>query len=53
MAFFRVYGLLFTNKNIEKYQPTVDEFLSLLDNQIGRVTRKLWSKDITLPYLRT
>ena len=40
MAFVRAHGLLFTNKNIEKFQPTVDEFLSLLDNQIGRVTRK-------------
>jgi len=40
MAFVRAHGLLFTNKNIERYQPTVDEFLSLLDNQIGRVTRK-------------
>ena len=40
MAFVRAHGLLFTNKNIEKFQPTVDEILGLLDNQIGRVTRK-------------
>jgi hypothetical protein len=26
--------------NMEKFDPTVNEFLCLLDNQIGRVTRK-------------
>ncbi|KAI9046980.1 hypothetical protein LZ554_009055 [Drepanopeziza brunnea f. sp. 'monogermtubi'] len=40
MAFVKAHGLLFTNKNMEKFRPTVDEFLGLLDNQIGRVTRK-------------
>jgi hypothetical protein len=38
--FVKAHGLLFTNKNLEKFEPTVKEFLSLLDNQIGRVTRK-------------
>ncbi|KAG4438346.1 hypothetical protein IFR05_006190 [Cadophora sp. M221] len=40
LAFVRAHGLLFTDKNIEKFQPSVDDFLGLLDNQIGRVTRK-------------
>lgn len=40
MAFVKAHGLLFTNKDIEKFQPTVDEFLGLLDTQIERVTRK-------------
>ncbi|KAL5325165.1 hypothetical protein ACEPPN_006288 [Leptodophora sp. 'Broadleaf-Isolate-01'] len=39
-AFVRAHGLLFTNRNIEKFDFTVKEFLDLLDNQIGRVTRK-------------
>ncbi|KAK0105867.1 hypothetical protein ONS95_004380 [Cadophora gregata] len=40
MAFVRAHGLLFTNKNLEKFEPTVIEFLGLLDNHIGRVTKK-------------
>jgi hypothetical protein len=40
MSFVKAHGLLFTNKDMGKFEPTVKEFLSLLDNQIGRVTRK-------------
>ncbi|KAF8866828.1 hypothetical protein BDZ45DRAFT_734852 [Acephala macrosclerotiorum] len=40
MSFVKAHGLLFTNKNIEKFEDTKNEFLGLLDNQIGRVTRK-------------
>ncbi|KAL5329581.1 hypothetical protein ACEPPN_003095 [Leptodophora sp. 'Broadleaf-Isolate-01'] len=36
-AFVRAHGLLFTNRNIEKFDFTVKEFL---DNQIRRVTRR-------------
>jgi hypothetical protein len=36
----KAHDLLFTRKNMEKFDPTGKEFLSLLDNQIGRVTRK-------------
>ena len=39
-AFIRAHGQLFTNKDIDRFDATVDEFLGLLDNQIGRVTRK-------------
>ncbi|KAH8787153.1 hypothetical protein BGZ57DRAFT_133049 [Hyaloscypha finlandica] len=39
-SFVKAHGLLFTNKNMEKFEPTLREFLGLLDNQIGRVTRK-------------
>jgi hypothetical protein len=39
-SFVKAHGLLFTNKNMEKFEPTVKEFLSLVDNQIGRVTPK-------------
>lgn len=39
-AFVRAHGLLFTDRDLEKFDLTVKEFLSLLDNQIGRVTRK-------------
>ncbi|PVH86360.1 hypothetical protein DL98DRAFT_582931 [Cadophora sp. DSE1049] len=39
-AFVKAHGLLFTNRDIEKFDLTVKEFLGLLDNQIGRVTRK-------------
>lgn len=39
-AFVKAHGLLFTNKNMDRFEPTMNEFLSLLDNQIGRVTRK-------------
>jgi hypothetical protein len=40
MSFVKAHGLLFTNKHMEKFEPTVKEFLGLLDNQIGQVTRK-------------
>jgi hypothetical protein len=39
-AFVKAHGLLFTNKNMEKFQPVVVDFLDLLDSHIGRVTRK-------------
>ncbi len=39
-SFVKAHGLLFTNRSMEKFFPTVNEFLGLLDNQIGRVTRK-------------
>ncbi|KAH6662376.1 hypothetical protein B0J14DRAFT_662756 [Halenospora varia] len=39
-AFVKAHGLLFTNKEMHKFDHTVDEFLSLLNTQIGRVTRK-------------
>jgi hypothetical protein len=39
-AFVKAHGLLFTNKDMDKFEPAVKEFLGLLDNQIGRVTRK-------------
>ena len=36
----KAHDLLFTNKDMERYGSTLSEFLNLLDNQIGRVTRK-------------
>lgn len=39
-AFVKAHGLLFTGKNVEQFEPATKEFLGLLDNQIGRVTRK-------------
>ena len=39
-AFVKAHGLLFSDRDIEKFDLTVKEFLSLLGNQIGRVTRK-------------
>jgi hypothetical protein len=40
-AFVKAHGLLFTNKEIEvRFESAMTEFLGLLDNQIGRVTRK-------------
>jgi hypothetical protein len=39
-AFVKAHAILFTNKNMERLEPTVKDFLDLLDNQIGRVTRK-------------
>ncbi|TGO65625.1 hypothetical protein BOTNAR_0076g00190 [Botryotinia narcissicola] len=39
-AFIRAHGHLFTNKAIERFEPAVQEFLALLDSQIGRVTKK-------------
>jgi hypothetical protein len=39
-AFVKAHGLLFTNRNMEKFDPTIKEFIDLLDYQIGRVTKK-------------
>jgi hypothetical protein len=40
-AFVKAHGLLFTNKDLgTRYEASATEFLALLDNQIGRVTRK-------------
>jgi hypothetical protein len=39
------HGLLFTNRDMEKFEPTINGFLGLLDNQIGRVTRKFTDGD--------
>ncbi|KUJ21773.1 uncharacterized protein LY89DRAFT_729275 [Mollisia scopiformis] len=39
IAFVKAHGLLFTNKT-DHFSSAKDEFLTLLDNQIGRVTRK-------------
>jgi hypothetical protein len=39
-AFVKAHGLLFTNRDLQKFDPAVKEFLGLLDTQIGRVTRK-------------
>ena len=39
-AFVKAHGLLFTNREMPKFEAAVKEFLSLLDSQIGRVTRK-------------
>ena len=39
-AFVKAHGLLFSNKDMAMFEPVVREFLGLLDNQIGRVSRK-------------
>lgn len=39
-AFVKAHGLLFTNKDLHKFDSTMVEFLSLLNTQIGVVTRK-------------
>ncbi|KAI9649245.1 hypothetical protein NHQ30_001813 [Ciborinia camelliae] len=39
-AFIRAHGHLFTNRTMERFGPAVQEFLGLLDSQIGRVTKK-------------
>lgn len=39
-AFIKVHGLLFTRRDPGKVEPAIDHFISLLDNQIGRVTKK-------------
>lgn len=38
-AFVKAHGILFSGKLTEEYAPTVAEFLSNLDNHIGRTTR--------------
>lgn len=40
ISFVKAHGLLFTNEDIEKFEDSKNEFLGLLDNHIGRVTRK-------------
>lgn len=39
-SFVRAHGLLFTGRDMQRFESTVNDFHSLLDNQIGRVTRK-------------
>lgn len=36
----RAHGLLFTRSSMQTYEDAVDEFVVLLDNHIGRVTKK-------------
>ncbi|KAG4030876.1 hypothetical protein MFRU_010g00100 [Monilinia fructicola] len=39
-AFIRAQGHLYTNRNMERFEPSKQEFLANLDSQIGRVTKK-------------
>lgn len=39
-AFVRVHGILFSGKNKEQLEPTMEEFLSQLDGHIGRTTKR-------------
>lgn len=39
-TFVKAHGVLFTDRSMEKFKPAVQEFTGLLNNQIGRVTRK-------------
>ncbi|KAI2615038.1 hypothetical protein GGR54DRAFT_318147 [Hypoxylon sp. NC1633] len=40
VAFVKAHGILFSNKTPEEFLPTLDKFCSMLDNHIGRTTRK-------------
>ncbi|KAI1382486.1 uncharacterized protein F4822DRAFT_435539 [Hypoxylon trugodes] len=40
VAFVKAHGILFSNKYADDFLPTVDKFCSMLDNHIGRTTRK-------------
>lgn len=40
VAFVKAHGILFSNKYTDDFLPTVDKFSSMLDNHIGRTTRK-------------
>ncbi|KAK3304920.1 uncharacterized protein B0T15DRAFT_559038 [Chaetomium strumarium] len=40
LHFVRAYGILFNRKQHEELEPTIDEFLKLLDNYINRSTRR-------------
>ncbi|KAI1472479.1 uncharacterized protein F4812DRAFT_454293 [Daldinia caldariorum] len=40
VAFVKAHGILFSNKHTDEFLFTVDKFSSMLDNQIGRTTRK-------------
>ncbi|KAF6828040.1 hypothetical protein CPLU01_08748 [Colletotrichum plurivorum] len=39
-SFVRAHGILFSGRNTEDFAPSVDEFISLLDNHIARTTRR-------------
>ncbi|KAH0537601.1 hypothetical protein FGG08_005633 [Glutinoglossum americanum] len=39
-AFIKAHGILFTGVSLDRFDDVVDQFLSLLDNNIGRVTSK-------------
>ncbi|KAK2624696.1 hypothetical protein QTJ16_005889 [Diplocarpon rosae] len=39
-AFVKAHGLLFTNREVHEFDTTAKEFLDLLDDHIGRVTRR-------------
>ncbi|KAI9779925.1 MAG: hypothetical protein M1839_007081 [Geoglossum umbratile] len=39
-AFIRAHGILFTGVSLDRFDDVVDQFLSLLDNNIGRVTSR-------------
>jgi hypothetical protein len=39
-AFIRAHAHLFTNRTIDRFDTAANEFLGLLDSQIGRVTKK-------------
>jgi len=39
-AFIRAHAHLFTNRTMDRFDTAVNEFLGLLDSQIGRVTKK-------------
>ncbi|KAK6956282.1 hypothetical protein Daesc_001557 [Daldinia eschscholtzii] len=40
VAFVKAHGILFSNKYTDEFSSTVDKFGSMLDNHIGRTTRK-------------
>jgi len=39
-AFIKIHAMLFTHTNMDEFRGNIDEFTSLLDSHIGRVTRK-------------
>jgi hypothetical protein len=39
-AFIKAHGILFTGVSLDRFGDVVDQFLSLLDNHIGRVTSR-------------
>lgn len=39
-AFVKAHGILFSGKSQDDFYPSVEEFLRLLDNHIGRTTRR-------------
>jgi hypothetical protein len=40
VAFVRAHGILFSQKHLDSYLPTVNEFLQSLDDHIARVTQR-------------